>query len=143
MAEENGVHSHEMTVEATVENIAPVTDFVDRVLEKLNCSLRAQMQIAVAIDELFGNIARYAYNPKTGPATVRVEVEEDPPAVVITFIDHGKPFDPLKLGEPDVTASAEERKIGGLGIFLVRKTMDNVSYEYKDGQNILRIRKNV
>ena len=131
----------EMTIEATVENIPVVTDFVNEELEALDCSMKVQMQIDVAIDELFGNIAHYAYDPDTGPATVRVEVEEEPLAVLITFIDNGKPYDPLSKEDPDVTLSAEDRAIGGLGVFLVKKTMDNVSYEYKDGKNILRIRK--
>ena len=133
----------ELTIDATVENISAVTEFVDGELEKLDCPMKAEIQINVAIDELFGNIANYAYNPKTGPATVRVEVEEDPLAVLITFIDNGKPFDPLSTAEPDVTLPAEDRAVGGLGVFLVKKTMDGVNYEYKDGQNILRIRKNM
>ena len=133
----------EMTVEATVENIAAVTDFVHEELERLDCPLKAQTQIDIAIDELFGNIAHYAYDPLTGPATVRVEVEEDPLAVVITFIDHGKPYDPLAQEDPDTTLSAENRQIGGLGIFLVKKTMDDISYEYREGQNILRIKKSL
>ena len=135
--------SKEMTVEATVENIPAVTDFVNAELEALGCSMKTQMQIDIAIDELFGNIAHYAYDPETGPATVRVEVEEDPMCVVITFIDHGKPFDPLSRENPDVTLSAEEREIGGLGVFLVKKTMDDVSYEYRNGQNILKIKKTI
>ena len=96
-----------------------------------------------AIDELFGNIAQYAYDPATGPVTVRVEVAEDPMAVIITFIDNGKPYDPLSGEDPDITLSAEERKIGGVGVFLVKKTMDEITYEYKNGQNILKIRKNM
>lgn len=131
----------ELTVEATIGNIETVTDFVNGQLEAIGCPMKAQMQIDVAIDELFSNIARYAYNPETGPATVRVEVPEDPMSVVVTFIDHGVPYDPLKQADPDVTLSAEERQIGGLGIFMVKKTMDDVSYEYRDGQNILKIRK--
>ena len=101
------------------------------------------MQIDVAIDELFANIANYAYTPDVGPATVRVEVEEDPLTVVITFIDKGIPYDPLAKEDPDITLSAEEREIGGLGIFMVKQTMDEISYEYKDGQNILTIKKNL
>ena len=98
----------------------------------------------VAIDEIFSNIAHYAYNPETGPATVRVEVEENPLSVVITFMDHGIPYDPLAEERPDTTKlSASERPIGGLGLFIVKKTMDDVSYAYKDGQNILTIRKKV
>lgn len=133
----------ELNVAASVENIETVTDFVNGELESLNCPMKAQLQIDVAIDELFGNIARYAYSAEGGEATVRVEVEEDPLSVIITFIDRGIPFDPLKRRDPNVTLSAEEREIGGLGIFLVKKTMDAIDYEYNDGQNILRIRKNM
>lgn len=133
----------ELTVEAVLENIDTVTDFVDARLEELDCSMKVMAQINVAVDELFSNIARYAYQPETGSATVRVEVTENPLEVVITFMDHGVPYDPLKKADPDVTLSADERKIGGLGIFLVKKTMDDVKYEYRDGQNILKICKKI
>lgn len=132
---------NEMTIAAKVENIPAVTAFVDERLEALDCPLKAQMQIDIAIDELFGNIAHYAYQPGVGPATVRVEVERDPLSVVITFIDHGVPYDPLSKADPDATLSAEEREIGGLGIYMVKKTMDAISYEYKDGKNILTLQK--
>ena len=131
----------ELTLTATVENIDVVTDFVNEQLEALDCPMKAQMQIDVAIDELFGNIAHYAYTPEVGDATVRVETEEDPLAVVITFIDKGIPYDPLAKEDPDVTLSAEDRKIGGLGIYMVKKSMDDITYEYKDGMNILAIKK--
>ena len=133
----------ELTIDATVANIEEVTAFVDEQLEALDCPMKAQMQIDVAIDELFSNIAHYAYNPEVGPATVRVEVTEDPLAVVVTFIDKGRQYDPLAKDDPDVTLSAEERDIGGLGIYIVKKSMDEITYEYKDGQNILRIKKNI
>ena len=133
----------ELTLEATIENINRVTGFINKRLEEINCPPKAIMQIDVAIDELFGNIAHYAYDPQIGPATVRIGVDEDPMAAVITFIDHGKPYDPLAKEDPDTSLSAEERKIGGLGIFLVKQTMDQVEYEYKDGQNILKIKKNM
>ena len=131
----------ELTVVATVENIEVVTEFVNEQLEALDCPMKAQIQIDIAIDELFSNIAHYAYNPAVGNATVRVEVSEDPLAVVITFIDNGIPYDPLAKEDPDITLSAEERKIGGLGIYMVKKSMDDITYEYKDGQNILAIKK--
>ena len=133
----------ELTVAATVENIEAVTNFVNEQLEALDCPMKAQMQIDIAIDELFGNIAHSAYNPDVGEATVRVEVTEDPLAVVITFIDNGVPYDPLAKADPDTTLSAEERDIGGLGIYMVKKSMDEIAYEYKDGQNILKIKKNL
>ena len=133
----------ELNIAATVENIEVVTEFVNELLEALDCPMKAQMQIDIAIDELFGNIAHYAYNPEVGDATVRVEVVEDPLAVVITFIDKGVPYDPLAKADPNTTLSAEERELGGLGIFMVKKTMDDITYEYKDGQNILTIKKNL
>ena len=133
----------ELNISATIENIAAVTAFVDEQLEELDCPMRTQLQVDVAIDELFGNIAHYAYNPEVGAATVRVEVTENPLSVVITFIDNGVPYDPLAKADPDVTLSAEERQIGGLGIYMVKKSMDDVSYEYKNGQNILRIKKHI
>lgn len=131
----------ELTVAATTENIETVTNFVNEQLEALNCPMRAQIQIDIAIDELFGNIAHYAYNPEVGSATVRVEVSKEPMAVIITFIDKGVPYDPLSSADPDVTLAAEERQIGGLGIYMVKKSMDEISYEYKNGQNILTIKK--
>ena len=133
----------ELTVEAKTTNIEAVTDFVNEQLEALDCPMKAQMQIDIAIDELFGNIAHYAYNPEIGKATVRVEVIEDPLAVTITFIDNGIPYDPLAKADPDTTLSAEEREIGGLGIYMVKKSMDDITYEYKDGQNILTIKKKI
>lgn len=133
----------ELNISATVENIAAVTAFVDEQLEELDCPMKTQLQVDVAIDELFGNIAHYAYNPEVGAATVRVEVTENPLSVVITFIDNGVPYDPLAKADPDVTLSAEEREIGGLGIYMVKKSMDDISYEYKNGQNILHIKKHI
>ncbi len=135
------MNMQELHVDATIENIGKVTEFVDSRLEELGCPLKAQMQIDIAIDELFGNIAHYAYNPDVGPATVRVEVTEEPVAVIITFIDQGVPYDPLAKADPDVGLSLEEREAGGLGIFMVKKTMDEISYEYREGQNILKIKK--
>lgn len=133
----------EMTIDATVRNIPVVTEFVNDRLRELKCPLKALTQIDIAIDELFGNISNYAYKPDVGPATVRVEVENNPVAVIITFIDGGRQFDPLSTDDPDTTLPASERRIGGLGLYLVRKTMDEITYEYRDGKNILRIRKNI
>ncbi|MBQ4338507.1 MAG: ATP-binding protein [Clostridia bacterium] len=131
----------ELTLAATVENIQAVTDFVNEQLETVDCPLKAQMQVDIAIDELFGNIAHYAYAPSTGDATVRVEIEENPLAVTLTFTDCGTPYNPLTQADPDVTLCAEERQAGGLGIFMVKKTMDEMKYEYNDSKNILTIRK--
>ena len=133
----------EITLAATVENIETVTEFVNAQLELIDCPIKVQIQIDIAIDELFGNIAHYAYNTEVGNATVRVEISEAPLAVIITFVDNGVPYDPLGKNNPDITLSAEEREIGGLGIYMVKKSMDEITYEYKDGQNILKIKKNI
>ena len=131
----------ELVVEADVKNIPKITEFVDNELEARDCPIKAQMQIDVAIDELFSNIAYYAYGDEHGNATVQVDITDDPLAVEITFIDNGVPYDPLAKEDPDVTLSAEDRPIGGLGIFIVKKSMDAIAYEYKDGKNILSIKK--
>ena len=133
----------EITLPATIENVEKVTEFVNAELAKINCPAKAKAEIDIAIDELFSNIANYAYNPEVGKATVKVEVQENPQAVVITFMDKGIPYYPLKREDPNVKLSADERGIGGLGIFMVKKTMDSVEYEYKDNHNILKIKKNI
>lgn len=130
----------ELTLPAAAENIEKAVEFVNSQLEAAGCPPKVTVQIDIAIDELFGNIAHYAYGKDTGDATVRVEVTEEP-SVIITFIDSGIPYNPLEKPDPDVAQSLEERQIGGLGIFMVKKSMDDITYEYKDGQNILRIKK--
>ncbi len=133
----------ELTIAAAPENADTVVEFVDGLLEGYDCDMRVLMSIEVAVDEIFTNIANYSYNPGTGDATVRVEVTEDPLTADITFIDRGRPYDPLAREDPDTTLSVEERPIGGMGILIVKKSMDAVSYEYRDGMNILTIRKNI
>ena len=128
----------ELTLPAAAENIEKAVEFVNSQLEAAGCPPKVTVQIDIAIDELFGNIAHYGKD--TGEATVRVEVTEEQ-SVIITFIDSGIPYNPLEKPDPDVAQSLEERQIGGLGIFMVKKSMDDITYEYKDGQNILRIKK--
>ena len=133
----------ELTIEAVTENLEQVMEFVDVRLEDAGCPPKVQMQIDVALEEIYVNIANYAYNPETGPATVRVDVSDEPVTVTITFVDHGIPYDPLAKDDPDITLSAEDREIGGLGIYLVKKMMDEVVYKYENGQNVLIIKKHL
>jgi anti-sigma regulatory factor (Ser/Thr protein kinase) len=133
----------EFNLPAKLESIPILTDAVNEILEEHDCSMKAQMQLDIAIDEIFANIAHYAYAPGTGDATVRLEFFGEPLSARLTFIDSGVPFDPLERTEPDVTLSAEERQIGGLGIFLVKKTMDAMRYERRDGQNVLVLEKRI
>ena len=131
----------ELNIEAKTENLERVLKFIDERLMELGCGRKQQLQIDIAAEELFVNIAHYAYKPVHGRATVRVEVEDNPLTVKITFIDQGIPYDPLAKADPDVTLSAEDRPVGGLGIFLVKKAMDQVRYAHRNGNNILRIEK--
>ena len=133
----------EITVEAKVPNITAITAFIDEELEKAGCSMKAQMQLDIAADEVFANVSMYAYAPETGEVTVGLEVDEETKTATMQFRDRGIPCDPTKAEEPDVTLPAEKRRIGGLGIFMVKKSMDSVNYEYRDGQNILTITKKI
>lgn len=129
----------EITVDATIDNVQTITDFVDERLEEMNCPVKAQMQIDIVIDELCSNVARYAYSDRTGKVTVSVDTVDKPMKVWLTFIDEGIPYNPLAKEDPDITLSAEERKLGGLGIYMVKKMMDEFRYEYKDGKNIVTV----
>ena len=137
------MHMKELTLEARIENLASVLSFIDAELEAAGCPMREQMQIDVAAEEIFANIASYAYAPGTGSATVGIETSADPFSATIVFSDSGVPYDPLSREDPDVTLPAEERDVGGLGVYMTKKLMDCVSYEYSDGKNILTLRKTV
>ena len=113
--------NNEIDIEAIEENLGTVMAFIDENLENVGCSMKSQMQIDIAAEEIFVNICKYAYHPDKGRAVVRVAVTDEPVQVKITFIDHGKPYDPLLKDDPDVSLSAEEREIGGLGIFMVKQ----------------------
>ena len=133
----------ELVITAETKNLDEVMTFVDTFLEEAECSMKVQMQIDLAVEEIFVNIARYAYVPGTGPATIRVGLTDDGSVFVIELIDQGVPYNPLAKEDPDITLSAEERKIGGLGILLTKKSMDDVQYEYANGSNILTLRKSI
>ena len=124
---------------ALTDNLPEVLAFVDEQLESAGCPMKVQMQIDIAVEEIFVNISHYAYGDGSGTAKLRFENTGS--GAAITFIDSGVPYDPLAKADPDITLSAEEREIGGLGIFMVKKTMDDVSYKYIDGHNILTLKK--
>ena len=130
----------DLTIEAKTENLDDVIAFVNSELKKLGCGVKQQMQIEISVEEIFVNIAHYAYTPEVGTATIRVD-NDGANTFTITFIDSGIPYNPLEKADPDITLSAEERQIGGLGIFMVKKNMDDVKYEHLDGHNILTLTK--
>ena len=126
-----------LKIKAIVENLGIVTDFLNEQLEGTGCPMKTQMQIELAVEEIFVNIAHYAYAPETGMAVISMDISDG--RAVMTFEDSGMPYDPLARPDPDVTLAAEDRAIGGLGIFMVKKSMDDVRYEYRDGKNILTL----
>lgn len=133
----------ELAVPAQLERLDEVLEFVNTCLEKHECSQKAKMQIAIAVEEIYVNIARYAYGDGEGTAVIGVKCEGNPKQAVIQFSDQGMPYNPLKKRDPDIRLSAEERQIGGLGIFMVKKSMDTMEYLYENGKNILTIKKSI
>lgn len=134
----------ELKTLATLEHLNEVLSFLEENLEEMGCSMKQSMRVQVAVEELFVNIANYAYPGCTdGQVTMKLEKVEEPAAVRITLIDSGIPYDPLAKPDPNVTLSAEERQIGGLGIYMVKQSMDEMFYEYRDGQNCLTLEKRI
>lgn len=136
----------EIHVEAKLENLDEIIETVDESVSRYACSPTTAALIKVAVDEIFTNIASYAYKGKTdtdaaGMVDISVACEPDPPRIEMRFSDSGIPFDPLKVPEPDISLAADERKIGGLGIFMTKQIMDEVSYSYENGKNVLVVRK--
>ena len=138
-----GKKPEELTVEATMDNLRQVLQLVSVRLESLRCPPQTSKKIRIALEEMYVNIVNYAYAPETGRMTLRVETKEDPLAIIITLIDSGKPFDPLKKPDPDFSIPEEDRPIGGMGIYMVKKSMDLVEYERCGDQNVLRIMKRI
>ncbi|MBQ7705320.1 MAG: ATP-binding protein [Selenomonadaceae bacterium] len=129
------------TIEATLENLPAVTEFITSSLEEKDCSIKIIMQMELVIEEIYVNVASYAYRPNIGTVTIYKSFEDTPPAITVTFVDSGTPYNPLEHEDPDINAGIDARQIGGLGIFLVKKNVDEISYERKDGQNILTFKK--
>lgn len=130
-------------VQSDVDELDRVIGFVDGALEGTGASRKAVLQLELAVEEVFVNIARYAYHPEDGKVWVSCDVDEDTMSVAITFMDMGPEFDPLAAPDPDVTLPAEERGIGGLGIFLVKTNVDGISYRRRNGYNVLTIEKSL
>lgn len=131
----------ELKLDAAIENLPEVTEFVTASLEEIDCPFKIVMQIELVIEEIFMNVASYAYAPDKGLVTVQKSFDEEPRALNLIFIDSGKPYNPLEHKDPDTSLGVDEREIGGLGIFLIKKNVDSISYERRDGQNILSIKK--
>lgn len=133
----------EITLDAAKANLNEAIAFIDGQLDKTGCPAKSRMHIELAAEEIFVNIAEYAYAPGSGTVTIVLDTANNGTEVVITFSDSGIPYDPLAKKDPDLTLSSNDREVGGLGIFLIRKYMDDIRYEYKDGRNHLTITKKI
>ena len=131
------------TFPAQIDALSDVLGFVDLTLEGCGCPMKIQMAICVAIEEVFVNVARYAYGGGEGYVVLGIGFDEESRTITFRMADKGVPFDPLKKPDPDITLSAEERDIGGLGIFIAKKTMDTITYAYENGENILTMMKKI
>ena len=131
------------TFPAKTDALSDVLGFVEETLESYECPIKIQIAVCVAIEEVFVNVAHYAYGGGEGDMTLGIHFEEETRTVTFRMADKGVPFDPLKKPDPDITLSAEEREIGGLGIFITKKTMDTVSYAYENGENVLTMIKKI
>ena len=129
------------TFPAKLEALSDVLGFVDLTLEGYGCPMKTQTAVCVAIEEVFVNVARYAYGEGEGDVTLGIGFEEGSRTVTFRMADKGVQFDPLQKPDPDITLSAKERQIGGLGIFITKKTMDSIAYAYEKGENILTMKK--
>ena len=138
-----GEHMTNRTFPAKIESLSEVLGFVEETLEGFACPMKIQTAICVAMEEVFVNIAHYAYTDGVGDMTLFIGFDEDSRTVTFSMTDKGIPFDPLKKPDPDITLSAEERDIGGLGIFIAKKTMDSLTYAYENGENILTMIKKI
>ncbi len=141
--EEGGEQMTYKTFPAKVDALSDVLGFVDQTLEKYECPMKIQTAICVAIEEVFVNVAHYAYGEGEGDMTLGIGFDEETGEITFRMKDSGVPFDPLKKPDPDITLSADEREIGGLGIFITKKTMDTVTYAYENGENILTMIKKI
>ncbi len=131
------------TFPAKTEVLSDVLGFVDEMLQNYQCPMKIQMAVCVAIEEVFVNVAHYAYGDGDGDMMLGIGFDEESRSITFRMSDRGVPFDPLKKPDPDITLSAEERDIGGLGIFITKKTMDSVEYSYENGENILTMIKKI
>lgn len=129
---------NELLIDATNDNLDSVLAFIESELETKDCPMQLLMQIQIVVEEIFVNIANYAYNPDIGSVKIRVAVEND---IVIEFEDDGTAYNPLEKEDPDITLDVQEREIGGLGIFIVKQIMDEVVYKHEGNKNILTVRK--
>ena len=141
--EQGGAYMMKKTFPAKIDALSDVLGFVDCTLESYECPMKIQTAVCVAIEEVFVNVANYAYGDGEGDMTLGIGFDENNREITFRMTDKGVPFDPLKKPDPDITLSAEEREIGGLGIFIAKKTMNAINYAYENGENVLTMIKKI
>jgi serine/threonine-protein kinase RsbW len=132
---------HKLILTAKIENLNKVFDFLDAQLSSLAYNMKAKLQLELSIEEAYVNISKYAYKSDKGEVEILTTVDEDPLQITVQLVDSGIPYNPLKTEDPDLCTDTEEKELGGLGIFLIKKNVDNIKYKYHNGKNILTLQK--
>ncbi len=132
---------NKLTVPAKIENLQKVMNFLSDQLDSVDYVMKSRLQLELSIEEAYVNIVNYAYKSEEGKVVICCDIDEHPLQVTMQFIDCGIPYNPLKNEDPDISLNVEEKEVGGLGIFLIKKNVDHIEYEHKDGKNILTIQK--
>lgn len=135
---------NEITIDADIKNLNEITSFLNNIIDNYDCSMEVKFQLELAIEEIYVNIAYYAYPNAIGSTTIRYDIvneDDKPPLLVLDILDQGEEYNPLEEKNPDISLDAMAREIGGLGIFIVKESMDFVDYHYENGNNIFTIKK--
>lgn len=133
----------EISIVAIMQNSDLVVDFITDILDSIDCKVLIKNQILITVEELYANVAKYAYAGRIGMVTIRCALIPERQLMIIQFADAGKPFNPLLHDEPDIKAGLRERKVGGLGIFIAKKSVDKIMYHHKEGKNIVTLVKKI
>lgn len=132
-----------LEITAQRQNFTEIKPWLEKALDEINCQGKPRKQLLIAVDEIFTNIASYAYDTPDGTAQIKINYNETETTVELKFVDSGIPYNPLTQDDPDIKQRIEERTVGGLGIFMVKKMMDSIEYHREDNKNILILKKKI
>ena len=132
---------HKLTVPAKIENLQKVFNFLNTQLNSVTYNMKSRLQLELSIEEAYVNISKYAYEYNEGNIEILSHIDKDPIQITVKLMDSGIPYNPLNNEDPNILANTEEKELGGLGILLIKKNVDNIRYEYLDGKNVLTIQK--
>lgn len=136
----------EYKLQADIKYLDEVMRFLEQCMEECKCEEEIRIPIAIAVEEIFVNIANYAYPDEEGKVTISIwdtvnAENKNIKSILVVFKDCGMPYNPLENKDPDITLDGEKRQIGGLGVYMVKQMMSHVEYKYENGKNVLTLQK--